>query len=167
MNSFLNKHDILSSDQYEFRCKRSTIDAITKFASDVLLSQDRKDYYLSVNLDLSKAFDTINHDILFKKLHHYGVRGKALEWLRSYLDQRQQYVSYMGQHSDTLGVSYGITQGSVLGLLLFILYTNDLSKSLLHCKTVLFADDTTVYFQSSSLDTVFERVTSDLSLFSG
>ena len=166
LNSFLNKYDILSSDQYGFRSKRSTIDAITKFASDVLLSQDRKEYCLSVYLDLSKAFDTINHDILFKKLNHYGVRGKALEWFRSYLDQRQQYVSYMGQQSDTLGVSYGIPQGSVLGPLLFILYTNDLPKSLLHCKTVLFADDTTVYFHSSSLDKVFERVTSDLSLLS-
>ena len=166
LNSFMKKYDILYSDQYGFRSKRSTIDAISKFSADVLLSQDKKDYCLSVYLDLSKAFDTINHDILFKKLHHYGVRGMALEWFKSYLDQRKQYVSYMGQNSDTLCVPYGVPQGSVLGPLLFILYTNDLPSSLSHCKTVLFADDTTIYCQGCNLSMVYDQVNIDLDLLS-
>ena len=78
--------------QYGFRPNRSTIDAATDLTFDVLSSLDRNDMCLSVYLDLSKAFDTINHKILLNKLEYYGIRGRTLEWFRSYLDRRMQYV---------------------------------------------------------------------------
>jgi len=84
----VQKHKLLYEVQFGFRLKRSTIDALTKLISDVLLSLDKKEDYLAVYLDLSKAFDTLNHDILLLKLSHCKIRGKYLEWLQSYLWQQ-------------------------------------------------------------------------------
>ncbi len=164
--SFLQKHKLLYGDQYGFRPGRSTIDAITTFTSDILPKLDKRNVCLSVYLDLSKAFDTINHDILLRKLHHYGIRGKAQDWFRSYLYQRRQYVNFKGQKSDTLTVLYGVPQGSVLGPLLFILYSNDLPESLKYSKTVLFADDTTVYYCGTNITSVYDNMNSDLNQLS-
>jgi len=164
--SFIEKHKLLYGDQYGFRPKRSTIDAITKFTSDVLPALDTKQNCISVYLDLSKAFDTINHDILLRKLNHYGIRGIALNWFRSYLANRRQYVIYNGHQSDQQLVDYGVPQGSVLGPLLFILYTNDLPGSLTHSKVILFADDTTLYTYGKSLSDIFKSTNDDLAVLS-
>ncbi len=160
--SFMTKHNILYDNQFGFRPKHSTIDAITKFTCDTMKSLDEKGSCLSVYLDLSKAFDTINHDILLKKLNHYGIRGKALDWFKSYLSQREQYVSYKGVKSVGFGVSYGVPQGSVLGPLLFILYSNDLPHSITHSNTILFADDTTIYIVGHNVRDLYARMNHDL-----
>ena len=94
--TFLQKYNVLYDNQYGFRPKRSTTDAITKFVSDVLLSFNAKEHCIAVYLDLSKAFDTINHDILLSNLNHYGIRGQALQWFKSYLCQRKQYTTVYG-----------------------------------------------------------------------
>ena len=160
--SFLMKHDILYRNQFGFRSKHSTVDAVTKFTSDVLKSLDRKQHCLGVFLDLSKAFDTINQKILLQKLAHYGIRGNALNWFESYLADRQQYVCYKGIKSETCSVQYGVPQGSVLGPILFILYTNDIPHSITHGQTVLFADDTTVYYRGHDWQQLYERAKNDL-----
>ena len=104
--SFMMKCDVLYKNQYGFRPKYSTIDAVTYFMSDVLPALDRNEYCLSVFLDLSKAFDTINHGLLLEKLEFYGIRGTALHWFQSYLHQRKQYVTYSNTNSKSAEIEY-------------------------------------------------------------
>ena len=117
---------------------------------------------LSVYLDLSKAFDTIDHSILLDKLEHYGIRGNCLHWFKSYLCNRSQYVKINNAVSDTKQIVCGVPQGSVLGPLLFIIYTNDLPNSLTHTSAILFADDTTIFTKSSDIASLYEQVNYDL-----
>ena len=103
-------------------------------------------------IDLSKAFDTINHERLFIKLEHYGFRGLALEWLKDYLFNRRQYVVFNNYSSSIQKISCGVPQGSILGPLLFLLYINDIvnCSKLLHFK--LFADDTNLFLSASTIE---------------
>ena len=117
-------------------------------------------------LDLSKAFDTINHDILLHKLYHYGVRGNALEWFRNYLSERNQFVHFKSSDSSINIIECGVPQGSVLGPLLFIIYINDLEYCLKQVNSILFADDTTVYHSGDNINIVKAELDSDLEMLS-
>ena len=161
--SFLTRYNILYDSQYGFRNKHSTINAITEFTNDIMSSFDMKHTSLAVYLDLSKAFDTIDHSILLKKMEHYGIRGITLEWFKSYLNQRVQYVTYKSTNSKSLNIPCGVPQGSVLGPLLFILYSNDIPNSLKYSKSILFADDTTVYISGEDVTDLFRCLNHDLS----
>ena len=163
LSAYMEKHQMLYRNQFGFRPKHSTSDAVIQFAHDALHSLDTNGKCLSVFLDLSKAFDTISHDTLTSKMSHYGVRGTSINWFKSYLCNRTQYVSYKGTKSECSVVTHGVPQGSVLGPLLFILYTNDLPNSIKHSKTMLFADDTTIYATGNNSADLFEKVNEDLS----
>ena len=106
---------------------------------------------IGVFIDLQKAFDTVNHSILLKKLEHYGIRGVALDWFSSYLSERKRYVSINGHSSEKLDISCGVPQGSVLGPLLFLIYINDLPYVSKYLSFFLFADDTNIYFKHHDL----------------
>ena len=105
---------------------------------------DQRKVPFSVFLDLSKAFDTLNHNILLKKLHYYGVRNNALSWFQSYLTNRYQCIEYNGSKSSLLEIETGVPQGSILGPLLFLIYVNDIHTVSRNLNFILYADDTTL-----------------------
>jgi hypothetical protein len=117
-------------------------------------SDDGK-FSLGIFIDLQKAFDTVDHEILLFKLSSYGIRGLALDWFRSYLTSRSQFVSACNARSSTLGLTCGVPQGSILGPLLFIIYINDIQSAVSKGTTKLFADDTNIFLTGKALDTVF------------
>ena len=124
---------------------------MTEFVSDTLDGFETHRATIALFLDLSKAFDTVDHTIMLRKLNYYGVRGIELEWFKSYLLGRKQYVSVNNTTSDISGITCGVPQGSVLGSLLFIICTNDLPNEIKDVKCILFADDTTIYLSSDNI----------------
>ena len=113
-------------------------------------------------VDFQKAFDTVNHDILLKKLAHYGIRGPINDWFKSYLENRYQFVLILGYNSPCLKLQYGVPQGSVLGPLLFLLYINDLHKAIKYSTVFHFADDTNLLRIDDTFHEVQSRMNKDL-----
>ena len=125
---------------------------------------DNKRIAGGVFVDLQKAFDTVNHEILLHKLNHYGIRGTVHDWFASYLSNRTQYVSLLGFESNVLNIRHGVPQGSVLGPLLFLIYLNDLHKAIRYSKVYHFADDTNLLNISDSPSKLQKQLNRDLKL---
>jgi hypothetical protein len=149
--SFLQKNNVLNQNQYGFRKNSSTAFAIYDLIENKLKNLDENLYTCALYVDLSKAFDTVNHCILLRKLEHQGIRGVPLELFKSYLSNRKQYTYVNGARSHELPIEIGVPQGSVLGPLLFLLYINDLPCASL-LLTKLFADDTCLIFSANTID---------------
>ena len=162
LTDHLESHNILNDSQYGFRKKRSTLHALINAMENVCQSVDSKQHTLGIFVDFSKAFDVLNHSILLRKLSHYGIRGKILELLTSYLTERQQYVSYGGIESTILTTSTGVPQGSVLGPLLFIIFINDIVNISKMASFVLFADDLNLFVAHTCRATVYSLANSIL-----
>lgn len=162
---FLNKNNSLSPSQFGFRSKHSTAMAIINMIDRVSDELDKKNECVGIFIDLSKAFDTLDHNILLRKLALYGVRGIAIEWFSSYLSNRHQFVEIDNVKSVLLPVDCGVPQGSILGPLLFVLYVNDLVNVSKLANTIMFADDTNLFFSGSNLSDVVHTINIELDKF--
>lgn len=157
--SYLTENNILHPSQSGFRSGHSTNTALLDVSDFILNNMNSGKATAALFLDLKKAFDTVDHDILISKLDDFGVKGSALNWFKSYLTDRSQIVSVNSNFSDPQGINIGVPQGSILGPLLFIIYINSLPINVT-CKCVMYADDTTLLCSSTDP----EELKSDLSL---
>ena len=149
--SFLENNKILFKNQFGFRKQHSTYMALMVLLDKIVKALENGEFVVGVYLDFSKAFDTVDHSILFVKLEYYGIRGIALDWFKSYLTGRKQYVTYNGTSSSTKVIKCGVPQGSILGPLLFLLYINDLPNVCKSTNPVLYADDTNLFINGKNL----------------
>ena len=141
---YFTKNDLLYKSQYGFRKLHSTELAALEFTDKIVANLEQGKLPLAIFLDLSKAFDTIDHEILIDKLRFYGITGKALDWFKSYLQNRKQYVLYGDCTSSMSYLKTGVPQGSILGPLLFIIYMNDIAEVTKKFHFTLYADDTSL-----------------------
>ena len=161
---FLEENNCLYSLQFGFRKRHNTIHALIQITEKIKNALDNGDHACGVFIDLQKAFDTVNHKILLDKLYHYGIRGLSNKWFKSYLSDRTQFVSINGFDSPKMTLKHGVPQGSVLGPLLFLIYINDLYKSLVYSKAYHFADDTNLLVISKSQKQLQKHMNIDLKL---
>ena len=168
--SFLSETNQLYQSQYGFHNNHSCENAVSELKGHILKRRELNESTACVLLDLSKAFDTINHDTLIKKLELYGIRGVALHWFRSYLSDRKIRVKCtVGstgklEYSQEETVNIGTPQGSCLGPLIFLIFNNDLYQVIENCSTILFADDTTLYVSSKNTNYLKWCIEHDLKL---
>ena len=140
--TFLDKKNIIQDVKFGFRQQYSASHVFISITENIRKALDNGNIGCPVFVDLQKAFDTVDHQILLVKLNHYGIRGVLNTWFKSYLSNRHRYVSINGYESGPAAINCGVTQGSVLGPLLFLLYINDLNQTIKFCKVHHFADDT-------------------------
>ena len=148
---YFETNNLFNPNQYGFRKNYSTELALLHFTDKIINELDKSNTPLALFLDLSKAFDTLNFKILLDKLTYYGISTKCLTWFNSYLVNRKQYVQMENIKSDKMTILTGVPQGSVLGPLLFIIYTNDIINCSTHFHPVIYADDTTLINTSINL----------------
>ena len=171
ISEYFTCNNLLFNSQYGFRENHSTELAALEFVDRIKLEMDRKKIPFSIFLDLSKALNTLNHDILLTKLRYYGIEGVALNWFQSYLTKRTQYVQYNDTSSSIREIETGVPQGSILGPLLFIIYMNDFHTVSQKFTFILYADDTTlisplcwfIHRSQSDMDYVSTMINMELS----
>ena len=166
LSKFWDKYKLFTPFQFGFRSGHSTTLAVNQLLESILYQNDQNNLTCAIFIDLSKAFDTVDHQILVQKLEHSGVRGTVKKLIESYLTNRKQFVSKENAKSSLLPITVGVPQGSVLGPFLFGVYINDIANSS-KLKTLLYADDTVLFMShknpqilESSVSTELKQITS-------
>ena len=159
--SFLQVNNTLYKKQFGFQKEHSTEHAILQLTNQIQQSFQENLLTIGVFIDLSKAFDTVDHKILLKKLSFYGIRNKNLKWFESYLSGRKQFISSEQGNTDMEDITFGVPQGSILGPLLFLIFVNDLNNST-SLDPIMFADDTNLFYSHKNIETLFETVNKEL-----
>ena len=160
--TFLEENKLLCDNQGGFRKNKSTTQTVYQLVEEIANAKNNMKFSLAVYLDIAKAFDSINHKLLLKKLQMIGIRGMYFNWLQSYMSDRKQVVINKGHRSTEHELMCGVPQGSILGPLLFIIYMNDMTKLPLDSKLLLFADDTVLYYSNICIKTLYNTVEKDL-----
>ena len=148
---FLEMYKIIVNQQFGFRKLNSSYMAFMTLMEQLITALENNETVVGIFLDFSKAFDTVDHDILLSKLFHYGIRGPAQKWFTSYISNRKQYVTYNGTSTRMRNITCGVPQGSILGPLLFFIYNNDLCKVCNFTAPIIFADDTNLFCNGCDL----------------
>jgi len=163
MMKYLNKFKLLHEHQYGFRSGYNTTQPIIHFLDNIYkaLNKNNPEYTLGIFIDLTKAFDTCDTNILLQKLSHYGFRGVSNTWFKNYLIGRKQFTSIEGENSSLLEITCGVPQGSILGPLLFLILINDLPNASKFF-TILFADDTTLQLSSDNLENLYSSANMEM-----
>ena len=158
---FFDKNNLFSNHQFGFRARFATEYAIADIYDKLISNLDKKLNSCAIFLDLAKAFDSVSHEILLRKLQCYGIRGKALQLFKSYLSGRSQFVKLADAESSLMNIVFGVPQGSILGPLLFLIYINDLPDAT-NFYVKLFADDTFLCAQHEQFSVLESEVNSEL-----
>ena len=164
LKKFLKENNTLFKSQYGFRAGHSCEHALLEAQSKINKALEKKQIAVLLLLDFSKAFDMVDHSILLFKLEHYGIRGRYLDWFKSYLTDRKQYVHVNNHDSIEYTLKYGVPQGSVLGPTLFLLYVNDLPEISKLADYIFFADDANLIFTGDTYESIRENVNTVLRL---
>ena len=130
--------------------------------NDITEELDNKLFCIGIFINLSKAFDMVDHKLLIRKLNHYGIRGTALPWLIDYLHNRKQYVCINKINSKLAPITCGVPHGSILGPLLFLIFINDIVNTSKITEIIIFADDTNLFFKDSNLDNLILKINKEL-----
>ena len=165
LDDFISTFDIKVKTQYGFSSNLSTMDALYDLLGSIRRALQSSHHCIAVFYDFSKAFDTIDHDRLLMKLSRYGIRGTALNLIKSYLSNRFQSVIVNGIFSDPLPISHGVPQGSILGPWLFNMYVNDLAYYINSPSPIQYADNTTILAEDPCIDLLFIRLQTTLNSF--
>lgn len=164
LSDYIVSNNILSSHQSGFRSSYSTTTALLKFTNDIYSSLESGHITGAIFIDLSKAFDMVDHYLLLDKLAAIGLNRDALLWFNSYLHNRRQYVVFQGIQSNNLINSHGVPQGSILGPLLFSIFINELPRICQQCSIHLYADDTVIYFSDTNPTAIQNSLQTDFNL---
>ena len=156
--SFLLKYNILYDHQYGFIPGKITTHAILSLVDYLINSFEDNKLTCGILLDISKAFDTIDHNILLSKHYKYGIRGNTLNWFMNYLSNRYQFVSIYNTSSSFLRIECGVSQGSILGPILFPSYINDLPRVSTKLKFLLYAGDTNILCENTDANAIIKTI---------